>query len=216
MTWHECKALILSDLYRNSGGRNLRTFLFHLFVGESFPYLFWFRTSRYLEHQPLLKYTLYPFARVMLRRQKYRLGIDIPYNTKIGAGLFIGHFSGIFVNRETIIGNNCNISQCVTIGSASRWKMKGFPVIGDNVYIGPSAKIIGAVKIGNHVAIGANCVVTKDLPDYAVVVGIPARIISYAGSSGYVNRTDYDPIPAPTAKPAASKRRIPSATVTTQ
>ncbi len=216
MTWPDYIALVISDLYRNAGGQNLRTFLFHLFVGESFPYLFWFRTSRYLEHHPLLKYTLYPFARIMLRRQKYRLGIDIPYNTKIGAGIFIGHFTGIFVNREAVIGNNCNISQCVTIGSASRGKMKGFPVIGDNVYIGPSAKIIGAVKIGNHVAIGANCVVTKDLPDYAVVVGIPARIISYDGSAGYVNRTDYKPIPSNTAANSAPTTRSQSAIVTTQ
>lgn len=216
MTWHQYKALVLSDLYRNSGGRNLRTFLFHLLIGESFPYLFWFRTSRYLESHLLLKYTFYPFARIMLRRQKYRLGIDIPYNTKIGAGIFIGHFTGIFINREAVIGDNCNISQCVTIGSASRGKMKGFPVIGDNVYIGPSAKIIGAVKIGNHVAIGANCVVTKDLPDYAVAVGIPARIISYDGSVGYVNRTDYKPIPSTTAANSAPTTRSQSAIVITQ
>jgi serine O-acetyltransferase len=215
MSWAHYKALVLSDLYRNTGGCTWRVFLFHLVLGEAFPYLFWLRTSRYLRDQPVLRYLCYPIARLLLRRQKYRLGIDIPFDTAIGAGLFIGHFTGIFVNQAAVIGNNCNISQCVTIGGANRGNKKGYPVLGDNVYIGPGAKIVGAVKIGNHVAIGANCVVTKDLPDYAVVVGVPARIISYDGSAGYVNRTDYDPIPATAVKPAASKSRTPSATATT-
>ena len=74
----------------------------------------------------------------------------------------------------------------------NRGKKKGYPQLGDNVYIGPGAKIIGAIRIGNNVAIGANCVVTKDIPDNAVVVGIPGKVISNQGSVGYVNRTDYD------------------------
>lgn len=69
---------------------------------------------------------------------------------------------------------------------------KGAATIGNNVYIGPGAKIIGSVKIGDDVAIGANCVVTKDVPDHAVVVGVPGRIISYRGAAGYVIHTDYE------------------------
>jgi serine O-acetyltransferase len=67
----------------------------------------------------------------------------------------------------------------------------GYPTLGDNVYIGPGAKKVGAVRIGNNVAIGANCVVTKNIPGNSVVVGIPGRIISQDGSTGYVQRTDY-------------------------
>jgi serine O-acetyltransferase len=80
----------------------------------------------------------------------------------------------------------------VTLGEANRGDRRGCPVLGDNVYIGPGAKIVGAVRIGNDVAIGANCVVTKDVPDHSVVVGIPGRVISQEGSAGYVNRTDYE------------------------
>jgi len=69
----------------------------------------------------------------------------------------------------------------------NRGSKKGTPIIGDNVYIGPGAKIIGNVNIGNDVAIGANAVVTKDLPPFAVAVGVPARVISLKGSEGYVN-----------------------------
>ena len=130
----------------------------------------------------------------MFYRCTYKFGIGIPFITEIGPGLFIGHFGCIFIYPECKIGKNLNISQGVTIGNANRGKNKGYPTIGDNVYIGPGAKIIGAVKVGNNVAIGANCVVTKDVPDNAVVVGVPGTIISYMGSVGYVDNTDYQTI----------------------
>lgn len=96
------------------------------------------------------------------------------------------------MNHLSTIGKNCNISQGVTLGQANRGKNTGYPTLGDNVYIGPGAKIVGAVKIGNDVAIGANCVVTHDIPDHAVVVGVPGKVISWAGTAGYMDRTDYD------------------------
>ena len=95
------------------------------------------------------------------------------------------------MNKDVKIGNNCNISQGVTLGVTNRGAKKGCPTIGDNVYIAPGAKVIGNIVVGNDVAIGANCVLTKDVPDHAVVVGIPGKIISYNGSSGYINRTNY-------------------------
>lgn len=94
------------------------------------------------------------------------------------------------ISGGTVIGNNVNISPGLNIGRANRGERKGYPVIGDKVYIGPGVKIVGAVKIGNNVAIGANAVVTKDVPDNAVVVGIPAKVISYAGADGYMNKTN--------------------------
>ena len=123
---------------------------------------------------------------------RYQLGIAISFVSEIGSGFYIGHFGGIVVYPQCQIGKNCNLSQGVTLGITHRGKNKGYPTIGDNVYIGPGAKIIGSVNIGKHVAIGANCVVTKDVPDNAVVVGIPGKVISYEGSHGYVCNTDYD------------------------
>ena len=96
------------------------------------------------------------------------------------------------VNGKSVIGKNCNISQGVTLGKANRGKYIGYPSIGDNVYIGPGAKIVGAVRIGCNVAIGANCVVTKDILDNSVVVGIPGKVISDKGATSYINKTDYD------------------------
>ena len=113
-------------------------------------------------------------------------GIQIPSATRIGKGFYIGHYGTIIVNAKAIIGDNVNISQGVTIGQANRGQHKGVPVIGNEVYIGPGAKIVGKVVIGNNVAIGANAVVTNDVPDNACVAGVPARIINMKGAEGYV------------------------------
>jgi serine O-acetyltransferase len=80
----------------------------------------------------------------------------------------------------------------VTLGKSNRGKNKGSPVLGDNVYIGPGAKIVGGIRVGDNVAIGANCVVAKNIPDNAVVVGVPGEVISMDGSVGYINRIDYE------------------------
>ena len=92
------------------------------------------------------------------------------------------------VNPAVKIGKNVNISQGVTIGATYRGGKSEVATIGDGVYIGPGAKIVGAVCIGNNVAIGANAVVTHDVPDNAVVAGVPARIISMNGAGEYVIR----------------------------
>ena len=101
-----------------------------------------------------------PLAMFMHKHYSVKYGLDIPRTTKIGYGLYIGHGLGAVINPLTIIGNNCNISQFLSIGSNH-----GTPaIIGDNVYIGPHVSIVENVKIGNNVTIGAGSVVTKDIP----------------------------------------------------
>jgi len=193
MRFDEYKNLLLSDLYRVSGKVSVNTLVVKIFFGEAFKYNFWMRTCAYTRSNKLLRYFIYyPFARLVLYHYIYKFGISIPPYTEIGSGFCIGHFGGIVVNSKSIIGKNCNISQGVTLGRANRGRNKGYPILGDNVYIGPGAKIVGAIVIGNNVAIGANCVVTKNIPDDSVVVGVPGKIISQNGSYGYINRTDYE------------------------
>jgi serine O-acetyltransferase len=122
----------------------------------------------------------------LLLKKRIRFGIDIYPRTRIGKGFYIGHFGTIIVSSHAIIGDNCNISQGVTIGMAVRGDKKGVPEIGDRVYIGPGSKLIGKIKIGNDVAIGANAVVINDVPDNAVVVGVPGKVVSLDGSGDYV------------------------------
>lgn len=194
MRYAEYRYLVRSDLYRVADKPGALALLRAVLFGHAFKYTFWMRTCAFTRSRALLKFSLYPLARLMLHRYTYKFGIDIPFTTRIGSGFYIGHFCGIIVNEDCIIGKNCNISQGVTLGKANRGRNKGCPVIGDNVYIGPGAKIFGAVRVGNHAAIGANSVVTHDVPDHAVVAGVPARVISHSGSAGYVNRVDYGPM----------------------
>jgi len=107
------------------------------------------------------------------------LGIHIDGRAKIGKGFYIGHYGGIFIGPVEI-GKYCNISQQVTIGYGGQGtKRYGLPKIGDYVYIGPGAKIFSNIIIGNNVSIGANAVVSKNIPDNAIVVGNPGRIVGY-------------------------------------
>jgi serine O-acetyltransferase len=192
MNFNEYRYLVYSDLYRTSGKIDRKTLLSNICTGEMFKYIFWMRTCRFLIGKPWARLVLFRLAHLMYNHYTFKFGIDIPFMTEIGPGFYIGHFSGIFIYQYCHIGRNCCISQGVTVGLSPRGKNAGYPVLGDNVYIGPGAKVIGNIRVGNNVAIGANAVVTRDLPDNAVAVGIPAQVISYDGSDGYVILTDYD------------------------
>jgi serine O-acetyltransferase len=127
-----------------------------------------------------------PFLTIFQKMVEIMTGISLPFTAIIGKGLYIGHFGGIILSHNAALGEYCNISQGVTIGQAGRGGQQFSPIIGDRVYIGPGAKVIGKIEIGNDVAIGANAVVTKDLPDNAVAVGVPASVINFNGSKDFV------------------------------
>ena len=194
MSWRRCKSLIASDLFRYDGAINARQFWRHFFFTPGFRYSVALRITRYTRLRRWTRFGFRQFMAVMLYRYSVRYGISISADTPVGAGLYIGHFGGIHVNHGAVIGNNCNIQQDVTLGKANRGARAGSPVIGNNVFIGAGAKIIGHIVIGDGAAIGANAVVTKDVPPGAAVAGVPARVVSDQGSEGYVNRTNYPPI----------------------
>lgn len=100
------------------------------------------------------------------KKLSYKLGYTI-YKNNFGPGLFLGHYGTLVVNKDARIGKNCRCHVGVNIGGYNG----GVPTIGDNVYIGPGAKIFGGITIGNNVQIGANAVVCKDVPDNVTVVG---------------------------------------------
>jgi serine O-acetyltransferase len=118
---------------------------------------------------------------VRFLRASRRLGFTIPTGV-FGPGLSIAHYGSIVVTGRARVGRNCRIHSDVNIGETH----DGAPMIGDNVYIGPGAKIFGAITIGDGVAIGANAVVQRDVSPGVTVGGVPARVISEKGSQGLV------------------------------
>ena len=189
MKWGNYIHNVKSDLFRYGGKFDIVSFLDCYFKIPGFKYTFYMRTAKYLKSGGILCLPVYILARLFLSHYMYKFGISIPYNTEIAPGFYIGHFGGIVINSETIIGKNCNINHDVTIGAAYGGKSPGVPVIKDNVYFGPGCKVVGGITIGNNVAIGANCVLTKSVPDNSVVAGIPGVVISEKGSYGYVVNT---------------------------
>lgn len=100
----------------------------------------------------------------------------LPYECEIGTNTILGYGGiAVVIHKDAVIGKECVISQCVTIGG--KQNSNGAPRIGDNVHIGAGAKILGNISIGNNVLIGANAVVLTDIPDNSVVAGVPAKII---------------------------------------
>jgi serine O-acetyltransferase len=114
--------------------------------------------------------------------------VALPPAARIGGGLFLSRGAPIVLAPETQIGRDCNLSAGVTIASGARGSDRGAPWIGDRVYIGPGAKVIGPIRVGNDAAIGANAVVTEDVADHAIVAGVPARVLSGRGSQALVPR----------------------------
>jgi serine O-acetyltransferase len=125
-------------------------------------------------------------------------GISLPYKANIGAGLYIGHYGNIIIHPETVIGRGCNIAQGVSIGISGTRHKRGVPIIGDRVFIGPNAVVVGKITVGDDVLIAPNSLVSDDLPRKATAVGVPAKIVNYRGSRDYLQPTDgTQPIPFP-------------------
>jgi serine O-acetyltransferase len=111
-------------------------------------------------------------------------GIELPCETVVGRRFRIDHFGGIVISGDAVFGEDCVIRNGVTVGLKNTGQ-SGSPIIGDRVDIGAGAKVLGPIRIGNDVAIGANAVVLTDVPPNSIAVGVPARIISrYANDTG--------------------------------
>lgn len=112
------------------------------------------------------------------RRWSVRYSLDIPFVVSIGPGLKILHIAGgIVVNSSAVIGADCTLSHGVTLGGKGYRGEILCPTLGNGVRVMPGAKVIGRVRVGDHVDIGANAVVTHDIPANSVAAGVPARII---------------------------------------
>ena len=125
---------------------------------------------------PLIAQVLKIIAFFLFKMVEISTGISVPASARIGKGFYVGHFGGIILHSNVEMGENCSIGSGVVIGTRGNGRT-GTPVIGDNVYIGVGAKLLGPIKIGNNAKIGANAVVLEDVPAGATAIGVPARIM---------------------------------------
>ena len=115
-------------------------------------------------------------------------GIHLPRTCHIGRSLYIPHAGPVFVSEAACIGDSCTLHPGVVIGAAGRGDRRGSPRIGDRVFLGVHAVVLGGIRVGSDSAIGAGAVVTHDIPPESVVVGNPARCISSNGSRGLITK----------------------------
>jgi len=119
------------------------------------------------------------------------LGVELPWNLKIGKGLQVFHGQALVVNGGVILGENCVLRHSTTIGNKTASDdINDCPKIGNNVDVGANSCILGKITIGDNVVIGAGSIVIKDIPSNCVVVGNPSRIIKYIDKTSILNQ-DY-------------------------
>lgn len=157
-----------------------------LLVGNESWYLYHIvRHMRFMEYYGRKKYLykiLYLYHFLMYKRLSLKTHITLYPNT-IQGGLRIYHVGGFtHVGPSARIGKNCTILPGVVFGNKYEQPQNGITEVGDNCYFGLGAKVLGPLMIGNNVIVGANSVVTKDIPDNVVVGGVPAKVLKYRPS----------------------------------
>ena len=167
----QLKELIKSDLYRYYAGKKVDFISRNLVFG--FKYTRILRKASYYKNKNKL---LYLFFGYRLSRLQYKYGFQISPAAKVGKGLYIGHFGTVIVNANAIIGDNVNLSPNVVIGQQNRGEKKGAPTIGNSVWIGSGAVVVGKITIGDDVLIAPNSYVNFDVPSHSIVIGNPAVI----------------------------------------
>lgn len=127
-------------------------------------------------------------TRVLLYRLTRKYGLEISVKAHVGNGMYLGHAYNITVAEGVTLGRNVNLHKGCTIGRENRGRRSGVPIIGNRVYVGINATIVGNVRVGDDVLIAPGSFVNRDIPDHSIVIGNPCEVHSceYA-TKGYIN-----------------------------
>ena len=179
--------LISSDYnkYKKYGGN----FITIVFFTQGFWAIFQYRFANMIYRKvniPIIRQLILALCLIWQKIIEMITGISIPASVSIGHSFYIGHFNGIILNSNTIIGDNCNISQGVTIGISGLGDKRGVPIIRNNVYIGANSVIAGKIVIEDNVLIGACSLVNTDVEKNSTMIGVPAIKVSDKSSKGYI------------------------------
>ena len=183
------RQLIRSDLRRymaTGGSRPVRIVLFAQGFWASTVYRVGHRVYQTNIPVPLLRSAVRLMCQINRKLMEIVTGISLAPECVVGEGLYIGHFGHVIVSPSTRIGDNCNLSQGVTLGYGGRGDRGGHPTLGNRVYVAANAVVVGKITVGDDAVIGAGAVVTRSVPPRAVIVGNPAQVRSYKGSFDFI------------------------------
>ena len=168
---------LIQDLKRWKADKPSQFFYFCFDLGVWATILYRIRRALFLINIPIVRVFLRLIGFSLHKFSEVFLGVCISSCTDIGPGLYIGHTGAIRIHPDAKAGKNLNIGSTVTIGVLGDGHNAGVPIIGDNVFIHTGAVVLGGIRIGNNVRIGANAVVLSDIPDNATAVGVPAKVV---------------------------------------
>ncbi len=180
MKRRDLRDYLRADLHRYGGLKATCYILKALFCSlPGFTYTYFLRHASVFP-----KYSIRGFLyRVLLQHYSYKYGFQILPNTRIGKGLYIGHRGTVVVNGLAELGDNCTLTHLVTIGQANRGERQGCPRIGNSVWIGAGAVVVGKIVIGDNVLIAPNAYVNFDVPSNSIVIGNPATVKQHASAT---------------------------------
>ncbi|MBE7088522.1 MAG: serine O-acetyltransferase [Clostridiales bacterium] len=127
------------------------------------------------------RHKMHAIAFLISKRTKFLTGIEIHPAAKIAPGVFIDHGYGVVIGETAEIGTGTVLYQGCTLGGTGKEEGKRHPTVGEYCVISAGAKVLGNIKVGDHAKVGAGAVVLKDVPPYATVVGVPARVVRIQG-----------------------------------
>jgi serine O-acetyltransferase len=196
-------ATLRADVYRYAGATDAKAFRSAYLSHPGFRFTYYLRkVAFYAPRKRSFGIFGYVYNRMLLHHYRFKYGFDISPTTSIGPGLYIGHFGGVVISPYAVLGANINIAQGVTIGAMSRGPRTGAPTLEDRVWVGANAIIVGKITIGREALIAPGAYVNFDVPSRAVVLGNPGKVVSEAGSDGYVNNVLGDRAPGDRAPDA--------------
>jgi serine O-acetyltransferase len=175
--------VIKCDLHRKCGRHDMPYLILSVKKDPAFRYVYLMRkTSAYHKRHPVGM-----LWRVFLKRCSARYGMQISPETRIGKGFLLLHWGPMVISHIAVIGDYCTLSQGVTIGVSPRGDKSGAPVLGNRVWVGPNAVLVGGIKIGDNVLIGPCAYVNFDVPDNSIVIGNPGKVVeSDSATEGYI------------------------------
>jgi serine O-acetyltransferase len=172
----------MADTHRLSGRHSFALMLRHTILRRTFRVNFTMRMCKIISESNVVVSLTLPLFKIAHKLATHIAAVDMDWDTDIGPGLVLVHGRGLVVNRHVRIGSNVALFHGVTIGvndkiSRSGEREKGFPVLEDEVWVGPYAIIAGAITIGRGSRIAGGAYVTEDVPAYSIVSGNPAVIV---------------------------------------